>query len=241
MKAIGFANKYYTAWEISETTYSTLSGSRTITNYCYLRNLSMDLEKAKEKFDGEFVEGLRGYSKSFEVVKEIEDNTKFKFGKYQGKHFDEVNDLDYMKWYFNECDDEPRKENLKCILLASGYHFGKGEICYNDEEWSKIIKLEKESEIAMKRIIDKDVDFIATKNLSIDYTEDDFAFIIENHIMYRFRDFLRMYYNGCEYALPNINGKGKRIKNKKVVVLEFNVIDLEKRIIEVTKFKIGKI
>lgn len=54
IKAIGFENKYYTAWEISEEIVQESWGAYKITHYIYLRNLSFDFETAKSKFDGVF-------------------------------------------------------------------------------------------------------------------------------------------------------------------------------------------
>ena len=82
-KAIGFSNKYYTAWKIYSETETTNYGKREITHYQYIKNLSFDFDTAKSKWDGDFIEGLRGKSHSFDTEKLFYNPEIFSFGKYR--------------------------------------------------------------------------------------------------------------------------------------------------------------
>ena len=242
-KAIGFSNKYYTAWEIYSETETTNYGKREITHYQYIKNLSFDFDTAKSKWNGDFIEGLRGKSHSFDTEKHIYDPEVFSFGKYYGTLISENKDYDYMNWYYNQiCVENPTKqmEIIKGILEPLGYVFEKYQ-CYSPDAWKVIQNYRKEIEEAKQRILNKDIDFIATSNLRIDIEDETKGYIEENHICYAFENVKELWYNGWNYGLPTINGKAKRIKNKKIIVTDFEIKDLEYREVLVKSFKIEKI
>lgn len=242
-KAIGFSNKYYTAWEIYSETETTDYGKREITHYQYIKNLSFDFDTAKSKWDGDFIEGLRGKSHSFDTEKHIYDPEVFSFGKYYGTLISENKDYDYIHWYYNQiCEENPTKQMkiIKGILEPLGYVFEKYQ-CYSPDAWKVIQNYRKEIEETKQRILNKDIDFIATSNLRIDIEDETKGYIEENHICYAFENVKELWYNGWNYGLPTINGKAKRIKNKKIIVTDFEIKDLEYREVLVKSFKIEKI
>jgi hypothetical protein len=108
---IGFTNKYYTLWEVSNPytkDYGTYSVTKVDTNY--LQNLSFSLEeaqrKAKERYGievgvDEELRGVCARSFSTEIKREYNDST-FLFGKYTGGSFEEITDVDYKLWYWRE-------------------------------------------------------------------------------------------------------------------------------------------
>ena len=242
-KAIGFSNKYYTAWEIYSETETTNYGKREITHYQYIKNLSFDFDAAKSKWDGDFIEGIRGKYNSFDTEKHIYDPEVFSFGKYYGTLISENKDYDYIHWYYNQiCEENPTKqmEIIKGILEPLGYVFEKYQ-CYSPDAWKVIQNYRKEIEETKQRILNKDIDFIATSNLRIDIEDETKGYIEENHICYAFENVKELWYNGRNYGLPTINGKAKRIKNKKIIVTDFEIKDLEYREILVKSFNIEKI
>ena len=242
-KAIGFSNKYYTAWEIYSETETTDYGKREITHYRYIKNLSFDFDVAKSKWDGDFIEGLRGKSHSFDTEKRIYDPEVFSFGKYYGTLISENKDYDYIHWYYNQiCEENPTKqmEIIKGILEPLGYVFEKYQ-CYSPDAWKVTQNYRKEIEEAKQRILNKDIDFIATSNLRIDIEDETKGYIEDNHICYAFENVKELWYNGWNYGLPTINGKAKRIKNKKIIVTDFEIKDLEYREVLVKSFNIEKI
>ena len=107
---IGFANKYYTLWQVTE--------DKNHLEYQYIKNLSFDFDVAKQKAGTElFNDKLRGRTKSFIVVRynngmeqEFEVDRDgiggssveyaLPFGKYSGQSvFDVVNnDPQYLAW-----------------------------------------------------------------------------------------------------------------------------------------------
>jgi hypothetical protein len=112
---IGFTNKYYTLWEVSnpyQVQYPTYSVTKVDTNY--LQNLSFDLSSAKQKakaiygVDVEVDDTLRGVSaRSFstEIKREYNPSAEasvFNFGKYVGSPFSEISDIEYKIWYWRQ-------------------------------------------------------------------------------------------------------------------------------------------
>ena len=109
---IGFANKYYTLWNVSgphKVDYDTHIA--TVMSHTYLQNLSFDLEKAKskvtemlgnDKFDIDL--SLRG-SQSFQKSLKIEYNPGVVlFGRHRGESLEELierGDDGYTLWYYN--------------------------------------------------------------------------------------------------------------------------------------------
>ena len=107
MKVIGFANKFYTLWEVTEETRDLGNGrSYLITHYTYIKNISFDKETALSKYPGISIdENLKGHTESWSSKKEIWDNVNtFRFGKYAYKNIEEVNDVSYTEWYWANID-----------------------------------------------------------------------------------------------------------------------------------------
>jgi hypothetical protein len=146
MKRIGFANKYYTLWDVSEETmYRTVNdvhfASGTKTTFTYYQNLSTDLEKAisKAKSMGvtilEVDEDLRGKTRSFSSVKNRDDiynDNQFKFGRYEALQISDCEDVDYLIWYFGETDSKVVAEQI--VRLDDSYSFdGKSLLSRKDQ------------------------------------------------------------------------------------------------------------
>lgn len=137
---IGFATQYYTYWHYTECPIysntkdgkSHLIGIRQ--NYTYIKNLSKDLETAKNKYikntknqnpDWDMVidNSLRGETRSFYREKRTENIPKeyFNVGKYYGELISECKDISYLEWaYKNILSDEQREIAFK-ILGENGY------------------------------------------------------------------------------------------------------------------------
>jgi hypothetical protein len=131
---IGFANKYYTLWDVtSEDMWSQFNGksykSHTKTIYTYYQNLSMDLEEAQKKASKKGCKDLspndelKGQHKSWKntvtYARPSYEVWQFVNGKYEGDDIRENNDLSYLKWYQKEKDCS---ESAKRICqLDDGY------------------------------------------------------------------------------------------------------------------------
>lgn len=138
MKTIGFANQYYTLWNVTKTKVA-INPFQVIerSHFTYIQNLSKDLEKAKEKISGDFVLDLelRGDVREFytdgEPSQEIPESV-FKFGKYIYQDITSCKDFDYVKWYYSETDNEFALE----VLLKNGFELVDG-ILYDLDDAEK--------------------------------------------------------------------------------------------------------
>lgn len=134
MKVIGFATKYYTLWEVSKPSTEKVDdySFRRVQRYDYIQNLSMDLESAKAKLgDSKYeidleLKGSSSFVSRGELVKNVPENL-FRFGKHRYQEIDTIEDLDYIKWYYNES----HSEFAKSVLLDKGF------IEYDDQLLSK--------------------------------------------------------------------------------------------------------
>ena len=128
MKAIGFANKFYTLWDLSvEPLYTEVNGQHRQSgekhNRTYYQNLSTDLDKAQARFT-ELTglsapsphEDLRGHTRSWSTTTsqgfQVYLDDEFKFGKYIGEKITESTDADYLSWYAQQDDCEVATKRL---------------------------------------------------------------------------------------------------------------------------------
>ena len=135
MKFIGFANKFYTLWDVTSKVVESKYSKHTIVTNTYIKNISTDIDKVKELYPGvEIDESLRGHSCTFEYIKERKEiNTdKFNFGKYEGQLISECNDESYLIWFFDNCDVE-RKKNVEERLVKLGF-IVKNDTIFTQEE-----------------------------------------------------------------------------------------------------------
>ena len=224
MLVIGFATQFYTLWEKNE--YTRSEGCK-ITEYRFIKNVSTDVDKVKALYpDVEIDMGLKG-SHSFVVYEKKEfvkvPNDCFQFGKYKGEKIDDSCGSDYLAWYYQSAYDETEDglanaECVRAVLEPRGYSFD-GKFCYDPESTKYRAERKKAIAEAKERVKSGNVDFIAEKNLNYE------GYIIADYIGYEFENFKVLYYAGYEYGLPTLNGKGKKIKGKKVVVTDYEVLD----------------
>lgn len=240
MLRIGFANKYYTLWDVdSQPNYTqndrgqiTLTHTRVI--YTYLQNLSINedeaIAKAKSKgcTDLDVDKELYGRNSSWEFVakgycelpKKI--SPFFEFGKYDTKKIEDSNDLEYLQWYYIKTENRYAKQ----VLLQNGYKEFDDRIV--EQEQYEIQCKEREDKLATEIELQaiKDVGyghiiFTPERNLSSNGTTE-----YKNNICLRFLDYKVMDYGGFRYSLPMIDGLAKKIKGKELVLL-VKVVELE--------------
>ena len=239
MKVIGFANKFYTLWDVTSKVVESKYSKDTLVTNAYIKNISMDIDKVKELYPGvEIDESLRGHSCTFEYIKEQKEiNTdKFSFGKYEGKLISECTDKNYLCWLFDNCDGE-RKQNVEARLAELGFVV-KDDIIFTQEE---LVKQEQ-----IKRMLSnkEEIEILFNRNLSIESDSSDKCYGVyrnEDGILFKFNDVKINYYNGFEYGLPLVNGKDKRIKNKTIKIKDYKYeITKYDTIVEVLDFAIVK-
>ena len=231
MLRIGFSTKYFTLWDVKETTeFQRIDGLNLPyqkISYCYIQNLSMDENEAKRKaiFKGvenfEIDHDLFGRNASFFHKKELfskipsDKSYFFEFGKFQGEPIKNCTDFDYLFWFFNESQNI----HAKAILLENGFVEFEGQVVH--AEHAKKIKLRGlvVNEIKEKKEIEVEV----LSNLN---SENELRFEFKNEVFFgvwnvNSKGYI---YQGHEYFLPIIGGKPKRVKNKpvKVKIGDFN-------------------
>lgn len=136
MKVIGFTEVYYTLWEVGEVyqeqiySMGMVVGSVSKQQVTYIKNLSMDFEKAKAKLAGQTFDidlELRGHS-SFTRVTGTEwidwethfPQDVFSFGKMQGVPFAEATDLWQLNRAWREEKSARRRANARRRLIELG-------------------------------------------------------------------------------------------------------------------------
>lgn len=221
-QAIGFANKFYTLWTIdTEPVYTTDSNGKHWltghnTRYTYHKNISFDLEKAKELYPALSVsEDLRGKTNSWVSANDKEDLCPhiMKFGKYYGKDVNELleEDFQYILWIYENKGYSSNGKYAKNLSKVQE-HFKAIEDADN--------KLINDRNNAFEAILNAgSFEFVADRNLKI---YDGFAYIYINEgdlcVTFKFEQgtFSRNEYNGFAYGLPMVKGKAKRMKGKAV-------------------------
>lgn len=174
MRKIGFANKYYTLWEVyEEDVFVTVnnvhrqSGIKTVHNY--IQNLSMDESEAKKKFtkmtglDAPEVDSeLYGRSNSYNTLQKFDvyEEDEFNKGKYIGDKIKNVTDIDYLLFAYENMytgiKEEARRNIIKSILLDNGYleHPIDEDKLVTQDGYEYAIQLQKEKDLEASLIED---------------------------------------------------------------------------------------
>lgn len=258
MKVIGFANKFYTLWEVTEETKDLGNGrSYLITHFNYIKNISFDKYTALAKYPGVFIDkNLKGHTESWSTKKEIWNNVDtFRFGKYTGSKIDSVTDNNYIEWYWDNASGD-HKEYVGKVLESRGYEIRTSNYSYEDYYSGKIIEktnawlvgpeeLEAERNNAIE--INKKLEELknATELIFTPiFNPNENGNICDNdcyNIIYHFNEVKENYYRGFPYYLPVLNGNTKRIKNKNIKITDFTyTVEDEKLIININNFEIIK-
>lgn len=225
---IGFAGKYYTLWSVISTEVKNEKESYTRRTYAYLKNISMDINKVKSLYPGlEIDKTLNGkhYYTSIENYKRIDDPNEFNFGKYAGKRFDAVADVEYTYWYSQQLLTDDNRDACYEFLKLHGYVVIEGHI-YSPQEYEKIQSANRVCDELLETNAKQGyIDLTITENAHYDAegrcvlpTNIKGVYIVceEGAKM--------MYYQGWEYYLPIFDGKAKRMKNKTVRIQTTNTL-----------------
>ena len=241
--AIGFANKFYTLWNITEETKPLGNGCNyVVTHYTYIKNISFDKETALAKYPNATLdENLRGKTTSWSSQpKEVWTNVNcFRFGKYKYQVIDST-DINYLEWYWDQLPLGDHKDYVSSYLEGLGYeirswdngnqYLMSPEDLENEKENNKIVN-SLEEKLNNREIIE----FTPEYNPNID------GDIRVGDVIYHFNEIKENWYNGFEYYLPVVNGKQKRIKNKKLAITKYTYSITENVItINIKEFIINK-
>ena len=167
MIRIGFSKKYFTLWDVIETTeFEQVEGVNLpfkLISFNYLQNLSMDEEQAKRKAIFKNVENFEidfdlygrnaSFSKRQELFSKIPSDKSFffEFGRLKGQKIQDCNDFDYLFWFFNESQNI----HAKARLLENGFEEIDGQVVHAEHakkiQQSKINKMQNETMFSEKR------------------------------------------------------------------------------------------
>ena len=216
MKVIGFSNKYYTLWEVSEHIEENRYGKYKVVNYAYLKNVSFDIDKVKEKYPNTPINtALKGHT-SWRTSECLERYSldEFQGGKYRGEKIENCTDYGYLAWaydlgYIIDYDSRPL---VLSILEKAGYRKINDTHIATPEEVEKIENSFIETEEMMTRIDNGETITIEVKsNLS----EEGTIKVGNIEFTWKPENYKELEYNGFYYGLPLDNkGKAKRIKGK---------------------------
>lgn len=168
MKVIGFTEVFYTLWEVGDVyneniyNYGAVIGTVSKQSVTYLKNLSIDFEKAKSKLAGEKYDidlELRGHSSFTRTIGEAEyidwgkylPVTAFSFGKMKGAAFAEATDLWQLKRAMKEEKSARRRALARRRLIDLGEVV---KYTWNEPVWQPLnddLKDERGSWIQVKR------------------------------------------------------------------------------------------
>lgn len=221
--AIGFANKFYTLWQISEETKPLGNGrSYVITHYTYVKNISFDKETALAKYPGATLnENLHGMTRSWDSApKEVWDNVDtFRFGKYAYTKIADNTDTNYLEWYWNQVNSD-HKEYVGNVLKSRGYEIRT----WGDDNQYLMSPEALENERIEEANKNEIMEVLKANNpieISFDHNPGFDGCCRNGNVYYHFQEVKENYYQGWEYYLPVVNGKQKRIKNKNLIIKNY--------------------
>lgn len=222
MEYIGKANKYYTLWNIYETTRSQFGETYKVRVHEYVKNISYSLETAKEKYPNAIVdENLRGTHSWESPIDNYGPATEyptdcFPKGKYAGKKIEECTDLDYLQWAINSILYAERAEIAERVLVSNGYRRLNEYAIVSPETANGI---DEKNAIVAEAVSEIEKGNKLTLNAEYNPNEEGEIVDKQTGIKFVFPELGRFYYHGYEYYLPVCNGKSKRVKGKTVEVV----------------------
>lgn len=226
--AIGFASKFYTLWYITERVERTPYGVYERTLYQFVKSISTDLDRAKEKYpDAVFIPDLRGH-RSFERTKKISHGPdEFKSGKYAGQKVADCQDYSYLAYILQNSPyilPDGYKEVVEDMLTQKGYRIENHDYGVSIETPEEVRRkeeaFEKADEFVARIEAGDSIEVVPTGNLN---EEGVLTVKIADglYALYQFPEggYKIMYYSGYYYGLPlDAKGKGKKIKGKKLII-----------------------
>ena len=212
MVLYGYNNKknQFTIWDLTFT-YEPLDEYRRykIYNYKYVGKTNEE----QENLDSNVYNRARSFS-----TKEIEytNNEVFRFGKYCNKKIQDVCNINYTCWYYEQIHDENHKKFIHNWLYD---HYCNFELDKNGNErvlTPKYLKIREEQENKKNDILKKanNGDSIY---LEITQNPNSNGEIKIDGITYTFPKVVERFYEGWPYYIPVKNGQAKRIKNKTIL------------------------
>ena len=133
-------------------------------------------------------------------------------------------DIEYTAWYWDQIYGD-HKEYVGEILKANGYEIRSWKSTYNNTENFYLVspeelEAEKKNNEALNEIENK-LNNGETIEFTTEYNPDEEGNCRIGDVIYHFNEVKENYYQGWTYYLPVVNGKQKRIKNKKLTITKY--------------------
>ena len=214
MIVLGYTGKFYARWEMTTEITNVMNDRYTENIKCtYIRKVADTLENSIKKFPELTVETiLNGHKRSFSISHVIfTSNETFRFGKYNGKRIEDINEGSYIAWYMNldngYLSDEHKAYCRKCLIKYFKYTEENGVLV--SPEIRKTIDNKKQ---VLESVINK-----ARHNkhvyLELKHWPNENGEVEVDDVVYKFPEVRKYYYNGYPYYMPVLNNVAKRIKN----------------------------
>jgi hypothetical protein len=220
MRRIGFTNKYYTLWDISVNENYSQNDRGQVTmmyetvRYTYLGNLSFDLQKAQEKAQEKGCADLEPDTELYGRNTSWEKTTKKIVP--ESLEYSERGELITICCSNNPENTFEVREKAIQVLLDKGFCENVNGIITVSEHVPAMKKYFADKEALMKLEI--------PELFAIDKNPDYEGRLSVENFCLLFDKVKENYYNGFTYYLPlDAQGKTKRIKNKKIQILEYDV------------------
>lgn len=217
---IGFKGKYYKLYEFFTSTHELYGKTYRRENYKFVKNISMNKEKAAEKYPNAIFDEFANNQKYtfFYKQEQVIFPDKFHCGKYCGKSFDMCNDYDYMKWFYNDCANDEQKAVLEPILKENGFIMHEDKLISNE----KLNELKERETRRNKSIekLEKNLPFIVF--MAANVHTDGTYFDKQLQIKLLFERCKSSYWNEIYYGMPiDSTGKARRVKGKQLLILRY--------------------
>lgn len=228
--AIGFTNRYFTLWSYElQPLYSTLmtangeqhykSGERHV--FRYIKNISMDEATARAKYPDLTVNPeLRGKQREHSWSTGYSGRTEWSpellhRGRHQAASIADFQDASYLAWFADEYKgSNPERDRLIERRLHELKWFK-----YQDYVWMPEAKY---NELVQREQAKQDLlaQFADGGQLTIQFERnlDPVGCYKYNGVQVFFPDIKKMSYRGFTYALPEVKGRGKKIKGKSLTL-----------------------
>lgn len=158
---IGFADSYYTLWNIICYEYYKKVGENYIPakreySFVYYQNLAKDKDLAVKKFAIMFPndkievdELVRGKRRSFNEVEKIDyPSNIMQGGKWDGIELKEIKDIEYLYWcYYNMDLTKERKDNIEKILLDAGFKMWENGDILREDDYNDRMEVKKNNDL----------------------------------------------------------------------------------------------
>lgn len=247
MNIIAKHNKFYNLYEVSvENITSNYGYSQDWTCYKKIKKISISLEKALAKYPGvDYKEDLVTKPGNFRIpdysTRKWVSTDRIRFGKYFGTPINEMVDTNYLNWYYEQVENDPKHQRVveDYLIEHCGYQMkfvGKYGYLVSSEEIRRMSVTNDNRPTILKKIeTNEPILFTPERQVS---ANGEYAF---HDITFKFQETRGYYYDGLVYYLPVLNGKSKRIKNKLVEITKYNAEKTDDGIIiNIEDFKINK-